>query len=974
MREIYFALGLYDHRHWGQLLIPLSIRVKSGEKFYTPGHTVFSHPEDKTFLKLSHTEKEIVKIIDEYSDQNLFSFFSKDKNPKEFLTKVKPESIENFIRPYINKRLHKIFEILRRSNIEVFLRDKSRANVFEDDFLDVLASDTKPVFSFKKGQENSMYSLKLVSEGKNVRIKDQFIDIICNSPAIIRINNQIHFIPDIEAKKLKPFFIKDNIEIDQKFEKQYFKVFLKNLVLHHEVKAEGFAIELVKPEKKALLCIEKGLRNNAVILLRFSYGDRKILANAEQKVFVDFYSDKEGFRYEKFYRDEEFESEYHDLLTNLGLISFDQANYEVKNVRELSYQEQLCYLIEWINKNSKELFETGLELVQPDDKLYFTGTVGLIISSSLDVDWFDIKAKILVGDIEIPFYNFRKHILEGQREYKLDDGSIFIIPNEWFTRFQDLFTFATSKDGKIRLHKQHFSILERAEQGVKSLDFHKLELLNRKENLSPAILPEKLAATLRPYQIEGYTWLSYLQHNGLGGCLADDMGLGKTLQAISMLIRSKEAEALTVKVEKKEALQPDLFSAQESVLSSLIVVPASLVHNWQNEIRRFAPTLKSLAYIGSQRSELLKNFHSHDVIISSYHTIRQDIETISNFHFHYVILDESQVIKNPSSKIYKAMQILNSDHRLVLTGTPIENSLIDLWSQMNFINKGLLGSLNFFKREYVIPIEKKKSEISSKKLKKLINPFILRRTKEEVAKDLPDISDQVIYCNMTDEQKKFYDEEKSGIRNAIFEQIEKEGVEKSSIIVLQGLTRLRQISNHPKMVDENYLESSGKFEEIIRNTEDVISRGHKVLIFSSFVKHLNLLKENLETEGIEHTMLTGETTNREDIVKAFQENENCKVFLISLKAGGVGLNLTAADYVFILDPWWNPASEEQAISRAHRIGQVNNVFVYRFISANSIEEKILKLQEKKSQLADSFIHSNNPMKDISKEELEGLFE
>lgn len=720
--------------------------------------------------------------------------------------------------------------------------------------------------------------------------------------------------------------------------------------------------------------MERGLNNNAVILLRFLYGERKIIANSEQNIFVDFYSDAKGYRYEKMVRDEEFELEYYDLLTNLGLISFDQANYEVKNIRDLNYEEQVCQLIEWINSNSVELFESGAELIQPEERNYYTGTVELKIKSSLEADWFDIKAIIVVGEFEIPFINFRKYILDGKREYKLEDGSVFVIPKEWFARFLDLFTFAKPKENKILLHKQHFSILERAEQGVKSHAIDKLELLNQKEKLSAAVLPEKLAATLRPYQQEGYTWLLYLQQNGLGGCLADDMGLGKTLQTICLLLKSKEINKVPDIENKSEKVKSDLFSSNEKVLNSLIVVPASLVHNWQNEIMRFAPSLKSMVYVGSQRSELLKNFQQHDIIISSYHTIRQDIEIISNYHFHYTILDESQVIKNPSSKIYKAMQILNSDYRLVLTGTPIENSLTDLWSQMNFINKGLLGSLNFFKKEYVVAIEKKNNEISSKKLKKLINPFILRRTKEEVAKDLPEISDQVIYCNMTEEQKKFYDEEKSGIRNAIFDEIEKDGKENASIIVLQGLTRLRQISNHPKMVDENYLEGSGKFTEIIRNTEDIISRGHKVLIFSSFVKHLNLLKESFESDNIQHTMLTGESTNREDIVKAFQENEECKVFLISLKAGGVGLNLTAADYVFILDPWWNPASEEQAISRAHRIGQVKNVFVYRFISANSIEEKIQILQEKKSKLAESFVHSNNPMKDISKEELEGLFE
>ena len=385
--------------------------------------------------------------------------------------------------------------------------------------------------------------------------------------------------------------------------------------------------------------------------------------------------------------------------------------------------------------------------------------------------------------------------------------------------------------------------------------------------------------------------------------------------------------------------QPDLFSTGEKVPTSLIVVPASLVHNWKNELSRFAPSLKINLYIGNQRNRKINYFSNFDIIISSYHTIRQDIEILSGFRFHYVILDESQVIKNPSSKVYKSMIMLNSDHRLALTGTPIENSLTDLWAQMNFVNEGLLGNLNFFRREFVVPIEKKDDLSCEERLKKLINPFILRRTKEEVARDLPDITDQVVYCNMSDAQRQFYEEEKSTIRRSIFENIDREGLNKSAMIVLQGLTRLRQAANHPVLVDEDYHDDSGKFSEILRNIENMIPEGHKVLIFSSFVKYLELVKTELVIQEISHTMLTGASTNRESIVQAFQENPDCKVFLISLKAGGVGLNLTAADYVFILDPWWNPASEEQAVNRAHRIGQDKNVFVSGLSPKTALKKK-----------------------------------
>jgi SNF2 family DNA or RNA helicase len=344
--------------------------------------------------------------------------------------------------------------------------------------------------------------------------------------------------------------------------------------------------------------------------------------------------------------------------------------------------------------------------------------------------------------------------------------------------------------------------------------------------------------------------------------------------------------------------------------------------------------------------------------------VRQDIEILNLFQFHYIILDESQVIKNPSSMIFKTVTRLRADYRLVLTGTPVENSLTDLWTQLNFVNPGLLGNLSFFRREYAKPIEKKGDDDKEIQLRKIIKPFILRRTKEMVAKDLPPVTEQTVFCDMTDEQGELYEKEKSAVRNSILKNIESSGLEKSAIVVLQGLMKLRQISNHPVMAYEDYGAGSGKFEAVLHDIESVISEGHKILIFSSFVKHLDLYAAVLNKQRTKFSMLTGASTNREKIVNSFQGDPSNRIFLISLKAGGVGLNLTAADYVFILDPWWNPAAEIQALNRAHRIGQDKSVFVYRYISSDTIEEKIIRLQEKKSRLADTFIHSNNPLKDI----------
>jgi SNF2 family DNA or RNA helicase len=363
------------------------------------------------------------------------------------------------------------------------------------------------------------------------------------------------------------------------------------------------------------------------------------------------------------------------------------------------------------------------------------------------------------------------------------------------------------------------------------------------------------------------------------------------------------------------------------------------------------------------------------VVVSTYHTVRQDIEQLSSYPFFYVILDESQMIKNPGSKLYQAIVNLQSEHRIVLTGTPIENSLTDLWSQINFVNPGLLGTLSFFKRGFVHPIERKKDEQREEKLKELIKPFILRRTKQEVALELPPVSEQVRYCSMSESQRWLYEEEKSLARNSILENLEEEGIGSSSIMVLQALTRLRQIANHPDMMEDHEGIESGKFDEVCRAVESVVSEGHKVLMFSSFVKHLQLFRNYFDERRIKYAWLTGSQNQeqRKEAVQTFQKKKTCPLFLISLKAGGVGLNLTAADYVFLLDPWWNPAAELQALSRAHRIGQGKRVFVYRFISSDTIEEKIQRLQNRKRELAETFVSANNPLSELSQEEVLELF-
>jgi SNF2 family DNA or RNA helicase len=409
--------------------------------------------------------------------------------------------------------------------------------------------------------------------------------------------------------------------------------------------------------------------------------------------------------------------------------------------------------------------------------------------------------------------------------------------------------------------------------------------------------------------------------------------------------------------------------------ASLLIMPTSLIYNWEMEAKKFAPSLRIFNYTGTQREKNVSQFEGYDLVLTSYGTTRIDIDLLKSYYFNYIILDESQAIKNPDSIIAHTVKDLKSKFRLILTGTPIENSTLDLWSQMTFINPGLLGTQSFFKNEFLNPIEKQGDEFKTKRLYSIIKPFILRRHKSQVAKELPDKVENVRYCDMSPDQEKEYEQVKSNYRNMILESIEEKGVSGTQLLLLQGLTKLRQIANHPRMVDENYTGDSGKLEEVTDMLKSALSKNHKILIFSQFVKHLAILREFLFKEGLEYAYLDGSTKERQGQVELFQNNDDIRIFLISLKAGGLGLNLTAADYVFLLDPWWNPAVEAQAVDRAHRIGQKNIVFTYKFITKNTVEEKILNLQRNKQKLAGDLITTEESfVKHLSKEDIQSIFD
>ena len=449
----------------------------------------------------------------------------------------------------------------------------------------------------------------------------------------------------------------------------------------------------------------------------------------------------------------------------------------------------------------------------------------------------------------------------------------------------------------------------------------------------------------------------FLKNNNFGGILADDMGLGKTVQTLAYLHKLHS-------------------NHNPNNLCSLLVVPTSLAYNWKNQAGQFTHELKTHIHGGQNRLNKMKQFKGADIVITSYGLIRNDFDLLADMEFLTIVLDESQNIKNRGSQTAQAVKKLKANYRLCLTGTPIENSVTDLWSQMDFINPKLLGSFKQFEQEYVKPIERDKEEEVAQKLQQLIKPFVLRRTKHDVAKELPPLTEKVIYCDMLPGQLEHYEETKSAYRNAILSLVQEQGLNKSKMNVLQGLTKMRQIANHPRLEDAESDLESGKHNAVLEHLKTVLDEQHKVLIFSQFTTYLDILSAELDSLGIAYYKLTGSTTKeqRAKLVDNFQQEEQVKVFLISLKAGGTGLNLTAADYVFLVDPWWNPAVEAQARDRSHRIGQTANVFSYKFITKDTIEEKIIKLQARKQKVAKDLISiENNVLKNLDITEIKALF-
>ena len=575
------------------------------------------------------------------------------------------------------------------------------------------------------------------------------------------------------------------------------------------------------------------------------------------------------------------------------------------------------------------------------------------------VDWFELDASFDYGDeVTAKLPDLIKAIEKGSRYVTLSDGSRGLLPEEWLTKFGPLAELARTEGESLRFANSQAALLDAllaAQENVTTdQDFAQFrKRLRSFDGIKSKQEPRGFSGELRAYQREGLGWLDFLETFRVGGCLADDMGLGKTVQILALL-QSRRV-------------------GRKNRGPSMIVVPRSLVFNWIDEAERFAPRIPFHNYTGLDRSKHLESLTTGDVLVTTYGTLRRDIVKLKEIDFDYVILDEAQAIKNQNSQVSKAARLINAKHRLAATGTPIENHLGELWALFEFLNPGMLGRSSVFQRCW----KNGQSDDTEKLdiLRSAMAPFILRRTKEQVLSELPAKTEQTLHCELDRKERKAYNQLRDYYRDLLQKKIDDQGLKRSKIHVLEALLRLRQAACHRGLIDQNLIDqSSAKLETLIEQLGEILDEGHKVLVFSQFTKLLAIVKKHLDDRGVVYEYLDGRTRNRKQRVARFQDDPACPVFLISLKAGGHGLNLTAADYVFILDPWWNPAVEAQAIDRAHRIGQTQPVFAYRLIARDTVEEKIVELQTSKRNLAEAIVSADGSlMQQLTAEDLQRLF-
>ena len=862
-----------------------------------------------------------------------------------------PEETKALMVEYLHPKLQKLFSEANNNPFMFFLNGHKPFKTENLKQVGIATAFIEPSFKISQQKDGIEISCFTKIYGQNVDVNDNE----CNSGTLFFYNHNLFlWSKPNDIMLVEKFAGKKKMLIENTDWQKQLKDFVLPLTKEYHVEFDSSLVKEVKdgePEKKLLLQ-EKG--DYLVFQPLFVYkgfetkpggkeelvvpdGDKVMIVRRDRVSEIQFIDKLKGLHSQFIQPDGSHSLALRgtDVLKNNWFFLFVDAMQEMK-IPVYGYEAL---------KNFR--FNTA----KPQTKIH--------ISSS--TDWFDAKVDIVFGDQTVTIADVKKALANRQQFVPLNDGTLGVLPEEWIKKYSLLFRVGEGKSNQLRLSKYHMSVIDELyenrseEELVIRLEekYEQLREFNRIKEIDP---PEHLKHILRPYQVHGFHWLNYLHEVNWGGILADDMGLGKTIEALSFLYHYKKTYG---------------------TLRAIVVCPTTLMFNWENEIKKFAPGLTYHIHHGGERARNNQALSEFDIIITTYGTLRSDIKLLVDVKFDYVVLDESQAIKNPASKVTRAASLLQSKHRLCMSGTPLQNNTFDIFAQMNFLNPGMLGSIEFFRQEFAVPIDKFGEQDRKDHLRKLLFPFILRRTKEQVAKDLPEKTETILFCEMEDEQRKIYDAYRNDYRDKILGTIEVQGIQKSQLTILQGLMKLRQICDSPYILNEadKYPNHSIKLEELAREITENIG-DHKALIFSQFLGMLALIKHKLKELDVKFEYFDGSTSaiERERAIQSFQNDHECRVFLISLKAGGVGLNLTAADYVYIVDPWWNPAVEQQAIDRTHRIGQTKNIFAYRMICKDTIEDKILQLQEKKRVLARDLIADDEGfVKALTRQDVEYLF-
>ncbi len=953
--------------------------------WYLPGAFIVKHDTDGklTYIiqnatpdtigsygyELTPILKQLFIIIESLTEKALEEKFNPPKGkPKPIEVLIQTEEVKRVMERFVHRQMDTFLKKVKENNYPLTFMGEKKA-VMEDLRVRFAEEEITPHLIFRRNKDGVLYRLNFTSGGERWLVRWKQPIPLTNQPGWLLVDRTIYPLPDLNGYMVKPFMTKDEQPVPNRILRTYFQKFIMKTVERAEIEAEGFDVTSTRKLEGCELYLTKHLfKDSWFVSVKFHYMGATFQQNdkKEMRTALHFH-DESDIRIMQVKRNPAGETEYLDKLRSLNFKMTDGSLWQLPGrVGEGGETEKPFFAaIEWLSSNRDELEAAGFTLETPvfDDKKISLVPASWSQEVRQENDWFDLRIVIRAGQFEFPFSKLVSYIRDGERLFPLPDGTFFLIPEEWMTRFHGLAHLGKLDGERLRLAKSQRPLLE-------SLGLDEGAEPAEKEEVNFKISP-LLKATLRPYQETGARWLAQHYHDNLGACLADDMGLGKTLQTLAILLFAKENRIENPSPTSANNYQPSLFdepsiphSSSLIPLQALILLPASLVFNWEREIKKFAPGITVCRHVGPQRTKDARILGRYDIVMTTYQTAQRDLDLLGEIEWEYVVLDESQYIKNPQSGIFKAVGELEARHKISLSGTPIENSLSDLWAQMQFLNPGMLGSFNYFKKHFIKPIEKQEDEVKKDELRRLVEPYLLRRTKEQAAPDLPPLTESVFYVEMTEAQAKLYEKEKSAVRNKLLN-IGDPSQPQNRVAVLAALTRLRQIANHPALVSQESLPGespiipSGKFDDVLEYWETIRRSGHKVLIFSSFEKYLQLFREKFEKAGQPYAWLTGDVaqTQRRKAVDQFTNDPAVQAFFMTTKAGGVGLNLTAADYVFVLDPWWNPFVESQAIARAHRIGQTEKVVAVKFIARDTIEEKILKMQERKSALAGEFLAS-----------------